>query len=115
MTQPQSAPTPRTKLDRMRPRDYVAPPNVPPRAPLQQLAESTKPHTRQGVRDLNGPSMRGFGYNGRAASCSHYRDPQSQPVVIRAELALGIGGHPISVRKIHCLACHAFIAYADEE
>lgn len=32
--------------------------------------------TKQGVRDLNGPSLNGKGHNGnRAAGCPHNRDP----------------------------------------
>jgi hypothetical protein len=105
---------PRSKLDRMRPKDYVQP--MPP-SPRLRFADGTvvgieivplrQPRrTRQGVNDLNGPKMNGTGYNGsRSTTCQHWRDPQSVATHVVETMVVGIDGLPMCATATHCSAC----------
>lgn len=52
--------------------------------------------TKQGVKDLNGPAMRGSGYNGsKTATCPHHRAPDTVPThetsrIVRVEAKDGV-------------------------
>lgn len=97
----------RTKLERMRPRDYV-PPRGKYFSTLKLAYGDPRPRklTRQGVPDLNGPRANGLGYNGAAsASCPHFRDPQSVSTHTLEKLTVDDLGFPKRVRHVHCSTC----------
>lgn len=107
--QTDTAPRSRSKLDRMRPKDFdagnwrvVAIKESSPRSTSSVPARLT----RQGVPDMNGPKCNGTGYNGsRTVTCQHWRDPQSVATHIVETTVLGIDGTPETVEAVHCSAC----------
>jgi len=60
--------------------------------------------TRHGVRDLNGPHMNGTKYNGRTASCAHFRAPDVIPTFAQQTTEI-VDGKVVSTFATFCSGC----------